>query len=78
MANVTIEEAGKRVVDANGDHLGTVERVEGGTPFVDPNEDISTMTAVVLGWADEEGSYPLGTHHIESISEEAIHLESNL
>jgi hypothetical protein len=78
MAKVTLEDEGKRVIDANGDRLGTVERVEDGTPLVDPDEDVSTMTAVVLGWKGDEEPYPLGSLHIESVSEEAIHLKSNL
>ena len=49
-----------------------------GTPLVDPNDDIATMTAVVLGWKGDDDLHPLGTLHIESISEEKIYLRSHL
>lgn len=76
--DLTQADAGKPVVDANGDSLGTITRVEDGCAFVDPNDDIPSLAAVVLRWGTDGDSYPLSNRHVESVTAEGVHLKSNL
>jgi len=76
MDEVTKRDEGKPVIDANGDYLGTVERVEDGTAFVDPHEDIPALAKRVLGW--REGVCTLTNIRIDAITDERIHLRGNL
>jgi hypothetical protein len=77
-SHVSPSDEGKPVIDANGDRLGTVERVVDGTAFVEPNDDVSTFATLVLGWDDTDGSYPLEDLRIDTVSDDWIRLKSNL
>lgn len=77
-ANVTVEDEGKDVIDANGDRIGTVSAVDDGTALVDPVSEINTTVRRALGWSDEPDVYPLREQSIDAITESTIHLRSNL
>lgn len=76
----------KPVIDANGEQIATVERLEADAALVDPDSEISPATTRALGWTDggerhgagEQGLVPLREHTVDRVTEEAIHLESNL
>jgi len=78
-ATVTGSEEGKPVIDANGEQIATVERLEDGTALVDPKSEISPATTRALGWTDHDDDLvPLRQQSIDHITDESIHLESNL
>lgn len=77
-ANVTDEEEGKAVIDANGEWIGTVRAVEDGTALVDPAGELDSIVTRALGWAGGPDVYPLHDPTIETITESSIRLRSNL
>jgi len=76
----------KPVIDANGEQLATVERLEANAPLVDPEPEISPATERALGWSDggerhgvgESGLVPLREQAVDHVTEAAVYLESNL
>lgn len=74
----SVAEEGKDVIDANGDLLGTVKKVERGVTYVDPVEDIDETAARALAWTHDSDVYSLGTHQIDTITDSTIILCSNL
>ena len=79
--HVTGTDVGKPIIDANGDRLGCVARVEDGTAIVELTDDAPSLAVLVLGWSDRgcgDDTYPLVDAHIDAITDEGIHLESNL
>ena len=77
-ANVTVEDEGKAVIDANGEWLGTVRTVEDGTALVDPAGQLDPTVTRALGWTNGPDVYPLHAPSIEIITESSIRLRSNL
>lgn len=77
-ATVTVDDEGKRVIDANGDRIGTVERVRDGTALVVPRGEVNPTVTRALGWSDDPEVVPLRPQAIASISESAIRLRANL
>lgn len=75
---LTAEDESKSVIDANGDHLGTVSNVEDGVAIVEPSDDVSPSAAVALGWGNDADRHRLPNTSIESVTESGIHLRSNL
>jgi hypothetical protein len=76
----------KPVIDANGEQIATVERMEADAALVDPDPEISPATTRALGWTDggerhgagEAGLVPLREQAVDRVTESAVHLESNL
>lgn len=77
-ASVTAEEEGKPVIDANGERIGTVRRVDDGTALVEPGAEINPTVTRALGWFDEPDVVPLREQSINTITDSVIHLRSNL
>lgn len=48
-------DAGKTVVTANGDKVGTIEEIEQNMAHVRPKESLSRSIRRRLGWAEDEG-----------------------
>jgi len=73
------KDEGKSVMTANGDMVGTVEKVSGGAAHVKPDADLSTATRNKLGWTKEgEDVYEIKIQHVEEINDDGIHLKSDL
>lgn len=75
---ITTEEAGKRVVDSNGNEIGVVVDVddEEDTAYVDPDqEELGGELKTRLGWGRDTASrYPLRNDAISEITDNAIQL----
>ncbi|NUB90278.1 hypothetical protein HTZ84_16595 [Haloterrigena sp. SYSU A558-1] len=75
---ITADEAGKRIVDSNGNEIGVVVDVDAdeGTAYVEPEEaklggDLKSR----LGWGrDAQSEYPLRHDAIAEITDDAIQL----
>ncbi|SEP61521.1 PRC-barrel domain-containing protein [Natrinema salaciae] len=75
-ASFTDDDEGKRVVNANGDEIGMVKNVSGGTAHIDPDPGMTDTIKSKLGWGDhDEETYPLDDDHVESITDDEIRLQ---
>lgn len=83
MSQITPDDRGKPVIDANGERIATVVRIDDGSLLVDPDSEIDPTTTRALGWTDStdpeaDDVVPLRRQAIETVTEDAIRLESNL
>lgn len=64
---------------ADGDMVGTVERIHGDEAHVKPDTGLSQSIRETLGWtAEGEDVYPLKHSSVERIAGDEIHLKSTL
>jgi sporulation protein YlmC with PRC-barrel domain len=76
--NFNDSDEGKRVVNADGDEIGTVEEVSGNSAHVKPTSDLSNQMRQRLGWNQSgEESYALRHDTIDSIGDDEIRLKQN-
>jgi len=74
---ITSDAAGNRVIDSNGNEIGTVVDVddEEGTAYVEPDRDIGGELKTRLGWGSDTASrYPLRNDAISEVTDNAIQL----
>lgn len=77
--SITEEEKGKDVVDGNGEKIGIISGVRGGTAYVDPDPGITDRFKSMLGWDDVDSEdYPLDTTNIETITDDEVRLEPEM
>jgi hypothetical protein len=77
--NFEADDKGKRVVTADGDMVGTVERVSGSSAHIEPENDLSQSVRRRLGWSEEgEETYRLRKSKVDSITDDEIQLKRNL
>lgn len=75
-ANFSDDDEGKRVVNANGDEIGMIKSVSGGTAHVEPDPGMTDTIKSKLGWGDsDEDTYPLDDDQVESISDDEVRLQ---
>jgi hypothetical protein len=75
----TAGDKGKKVMTADGDMVGTIERIAGGNAHVKPDTSLSSSIRNRLGWADEDKStYRLDKSKVDSFSGDEVHLRKNL
>ncbi|WP_226007696.1 PRC-barrel domain-containing protein [Natrinema salinisoli] len=75
-ASFTDDDEGKRVVNANGEEIGMVKNVSGGTAHIDPDPGMTDTVKSKLGWGDhDEETYPLDDDNVESITDDEIRLQ---
>jgi hypothetical protein len=75
--NVTLTEddEGKEVINADGNQIGRVMKVEHGRAHVDPDPGLTDTIRSKLGWGEDgEEDYVLNTSSIDTVSEKEIHL----
>lgn len=73
------EDEGMKVMTADGDVIGTVERVSGSMAHVKPDEDLSRSIRRRLGWSEEgEETYELRKSNVDSIDDDGVHLKEDL
>jgi len=73
--NLTEDDEGKTVVDTNGDKIGIVSGVRGGTAYVDPDPGLTDSLKSRLGWGDvDQDDYPVDDAHIETVTDDEIRL----
>jgi hypothetical protein len=77
--NFNSSDEGKHVMTADGDMVGTVDRISGGSAHVKPDNSLSQNTRRKLGWTDEsEDTFRLKKSNVDSIDDDGIHLQSSL
>lgn len=75
---VTAEDEGKPIV-IDGDTVGRIVSVEGGTAYIAPDPSLTETVFAKLGWEEpRDDDYPLETDSIEKITDEEIRLSSPL
>ena len=75
--NLTESDEGKKVVDQNGDDVGTVVKVDAGQAWVDPDPSVTDKVMTKLGWGSrDEDSYRLDTDAIQTVTDDEIRLRS--
>lgn len=73
------EDERKRVVTADGDTVGTVERTESGRAQITPDQGLSQSVRRRLGWSEEdEDMYELQSSKVEEITDDEIRLKRDL
>lgn len=76
--NLTEEDEGKQVVDSNGEEIGIVTGVRGGTAYVDPDPGLAENLKSRLGWGEvDQDDYPLDDSQIETVTDDEIRLGGN-
>ncbi|MDL5360806.1 PRC-barrel domain containing protein [Halalkalicoccus sp. NIPERK01] len=74
-AQLTSEDEGKDVVDANGEKIGVVQSVRAGTAYVNPDPGVTDEIKSTLGWGDaDEDTYALDDHRIEAVTDREIQI----
>jgi hypothetical protein len=67
---------GKQVMTADGDVVGTIDRVSGNRAHVKPDEGLSRGLRRKLGWSGEAETYELRKNRVATIDDDGIHLEA--
>jgi len=76
---VTEEDQGKTVVNSDGEKVGVVTGVRGGTAYVNPDPGLTDAIKSKLGWEDVDADdYPLKQDRIEQIDDDEIRLTRDL
>jgi hypothetical protein len=71
----TDDDEGKRVLNQDGNEIGRITEVRGGTAYVDADPDMFDTIRSKLGWGDAgEDSYPLEEDDVSEITDDAIRL----
>lgn len=77
--NITDDDEGKSVVNADGETVGMVTEVSGGTAHVDPDPGIADKIKSKLGWGDTtEDTYPLQEANVDAVTDDEIRLKRDL
>jgi hypothetical protein len=72
---LTEDDEGKKVVSADGDEIGRITEVRGGTAYVDPDPGMFDTVKAKLNWGDAgEDSYPLEADHVADVTDNEIRL----
>lgn len=72
---LTDDDAGKSVVDANGDKVGIISEVRGGTAYVDPDPGITDRVRSMLDWGEaDQDTYPLREESIDTVTGDEVRL----
>ena len=76
---LTEEDEGKNVVNADGDQIGVISGFRGGQAYVDPDPGITDKVMSTLGWSDaDEGDYALNADQVEHVTDDEVRLSSAL
>ncbi|WP_418285275.1 PRC-barrel domain containing protein [Halorubrum sp. DTA46] len=73
---LTDGDEGKNLVNARGDEIGRVIKVQDGTAHVDPNPGLGERLIDKLGWGDrdDEDIYRLDGSHIDTVTDDEVRL----
>lgn len=78
MARFSDDDQGKAVVMGD-EKVGMIERVEGGTAYVDPDPGITDKIKSTLDWGDmDEDSYPLSDDKVDTITDDEVRLRGRM
>lgn len=74
-ATLTEDDEGKRVVSTDGEKIGMLAEVRGGTGYVDPDPGMFDTIKAKLDWGDPgEDTYPLSADDIAEVTDNEIRL----
>jgi hypothetical protein len=74
---LTEEDEGKHVVNATGDSIGRVVKVQHGKAHVDPDPGLTDTIMAKLGWGDQdEETYELDSSIIESVTGDEVRIKT--
>ena len=72
------DDTGKEVVNADGDEIGVVMEVEDGTAYVDPVQGLDGQLKSKLGWGESDATtYPLRNDAIDAVTDDQIRLQGD-
>lgn len=72
---LTEEDEGKTVINADGNQIGRVVKVEHGNAHVDPDPSLTDTIRSKLGWGEDDvENYRLDSSDIKHVSDDEIHL----
>lgn len=75
----TGDDEGKKVVDASGQTLGLVTKVEQGTAYVDPDPGVAETVKAELGWGDaDRDEYTVHQDAVASRRDDELRLRGEL
>lgn len=73
--NFSEEDEGKKVVNATGEDIGMVKKVQGDRAHVDPSPGLTDAIRSKLGWTEAgDDDYVLESDRVEMIDEDTIRL----
>lgn len=70
---------GKQVVNQDGENVGRVKEVRGGTLYVEPDHSLTEKIAESLGWSndDDEDVYPVDAESVTSITDDHVYVSTS-
>jgi hypothetical protein len=75
MTELTENDEGKPVKTADGEQIGMISGVRGGTAYVDPEAGITDRIKSMLGWEDvDEDDYALAESEIDTVTDDEVRL----
>ncbi|WP_121822634.1 PRC-barrel domain containing protein [Halostella salina] len=78
-SNITDDDEGKHVVNADGDKVGIVKDVRAGTAHVDPDPGMTDRIMSKLGWGDmDDDTYPLQEANVDAVTDDEVRLKRDL
>ena len=76
---LTEDDEGKTVINADGDEIGVISGFRGGQAYVDPDPGMTDKIMSTLGWADvDEEDYALNESQVEHVTDDEVRLSSEL
>ena len=73
--NLTDDDEGKRVITMDGDEIGMVAEVRGGTAYVEPDPGMFDRIKSELDWGDAgEDTYPIDSDDISEVTDDEVRL----
>ncbi len=73
------DDVGKRVEDPGGTAIGYIVAVEGDTPYVEADPDLTDSIRAALGWrGDESEAVPIAPDAVETVTDDAVRLREQV
>lgn len=77
--NFKPEDEGKRVLTADGQRIGEIDRVSGTDAYVRPDQSVDKSMRRRLGWVEEGlATYKLNNSDVARFTDQEIHLADDL
>lgn len=69
---------GRKVMTADGDMVGTIDRISGNRAYVKPDRKLSDSIRRQLEWTEEgKNTYELDHDAVASIKDDGVHLKAD-
>lgn len=74
-AQLTEDDEGKRVVSTDGEKIGIIAEVRGGTAYVDADPGMFDTIKAKLNWGDiDQDTYPLNADDVARVTDDEVRL----